>query len=136
MLWYMMQLACQRYQHWDLERQLKKLGIGAMPSLDLEEITETVAKPLFADCRDSEEREYLLLLTHIAYGFAGRPDDEGTESVKGVLAAMGKEDESSKARTKETICQLMKRWQELYPDFLPSNPAQYGQARAGLRALP
>jgi len=120
MLWYLMQLTCQRYQHWDLHRQLKKLGINAMPSLDLEEITEEVAKPLFADCRDSEEREFIILLTHIAYGFAGHPDDKAKESMKNVIATMKQDDESTKARTKETMYQLMKRWRELYPDFLPS----------------
>ena len=124
MLWYLMQLACQRCQHWGLERQLKKLGIKSMPSLGLEEITEVVAKPLFTNYRDSEEREYIILLTHIAYGFAGRPDEEGTESVKCVLATMKQDDERTKARTKEAIHQLMGHWRELYPDFLPSKSVE------------
>ena len=130
MLWYLMQLTCQRYQHWDLHRQLKKLGIQSMPSVGLEEVAAQVAKPLFADCRDSEEKEFVILLTHIAYGFAARPKHEGMESVKSVIAAMGQVDEAKRASARDAVYQLMERWRELYPGFLPSKDATYSELHA------
>lgn len=123
MLWYLVQTAYQRYERWELKKQLKKLGINSIPSENLVDIAETVAKPLIADFRKSVDRETLLLFTHIAYGFTEFSDDEKEVSVAGVIEAMGYDDEDSRERTKKIFYALMRRWVELYPDFLPSEKA-------------
>lgn len=113
MLWYLVQTAYQRYERWELKKQLNKLGITSVPSEDLADIAENIAKPVIEDYRRTVDRETILLLTHIAYGFVGRSDCE--ESIAHVVETMQHKD------AEEILAALMIRWQERYPEFLPQN---------------